>query len=125
MSDTAATNTVIVEKFIDAWNRMDWDAVVDALSEDVFYHNIPMEPVIGKAAVAEFIKGMAPKEVDWELLAIATSGNKVLTERVDRFLMGNDKKVELPVMGTFEIVDGKIAKWRDYFDLASFTNQMA
>ena len=37
------SNTQIVLDFIDAWNRMDWDAVVAAFSEDVVYHNIPME----------------------------------------------------------------------------------
>ncbi len=29
------SNIAIVEGFIDAWNRMDWDAVMDALSDDV------------------------------------------------------------------------------------------
>jgi limonene-1,2-epoxide hydrolase len=29
------------------------------------------------------------------------------------------------VCGVFEIRDGRIAVWRDYFDLATFTNQMA
>jgi len=27
------------------------------------------------------------------------------------------------VMGTFEIRDGKIAAWRDYFDLGAWTKQ--
>ena len=27
--------------------------------------------------------------------------------------------IELPVMGTFEVKDGKIVAWRDYFDLAT------
>ncbi len=37
------TPTEIVEQFIDAWNRMDWDLVMDLLTDDVVYHNIPME----------------------------------------------------------------------------------
>ena len=32
--------------------------------------------------------------------------------------------IELPVMGTFEGVDGKIAAWRDYFDLNQFMSQL-
>jgi limonene-1,2-epoxide hydrolase len=49
----------------------------------------------------------------------------VLTERVDRFLL-NGRKVELPVMGAFEVgPDGKIRAWRDYFDMAQFTRQLA
>jgi limonene-1,2-epoxide hydrolase len=58
----------------------------------------------------------------WEIVQIAAAGNVVLTERIDRFI-GADKKVELPVMGAFEIRDGKIAAWRDYFDLGAWTKQ--
>jgi limonene-1,2-epoxide hydrolase len=47
-----------------------------------------------------------------------------MTERTDRFLI-NGQELALPVMGAFEIKDGKIAKWRDYFDLAQFQTQMA
>ncbi|MEM7080522.1 MAG: limonene-1,2-epoxide hydrolase family protein [Pseudomonadota bacterium] len=118
-------NTQIVESFIDAWNRMDWDAVIDALADDVVYHNIPMAPLNGKDAAAGMILGMQPQSVAWRMVNIAENGNVVLTERVDDFVMGDGKEVSLPVMGTFEIEDGKITAWRDYFDLASFTSQMA
>jgi limonene-1,2-epoxide hydrolase len=59
---------------------------------------------------------------EWEVKQIAAGGDVVLTERVDRFI-GAEKTVELPVMGAFEIEDGKIAAWRDYFDMAAWTNQ--
>ena len=119
------TNTQIVLDFIDAWNRMDWDAVVSTFSEDVVYHNIPMEVLQGKAAVAEFITtGMDLDSVDWQVLSIAENGNKVLTERVDNFCLAGGKTISIPVMGTFEIVNGQITAWRDYFDLATLTTQM-
>jgi limonene-1,2-epoxide hydrolase len=36
------------------------------------------------------------------------------------------KKVELPVMGSFEVTpEGKISAWRDYFDMNQFTQQVA
>lgn len=120
-----ATPQQIVEQFIDGWNRMDWDLVVGLLAEDVVYHNIPMEVINGREAAAGFITGMQPEAVNWETLSIAASGNKVLTERIDAFDLPGGKKLSLPVMGTFEIEDGKIKAWRDYFDLASFTSQMA
>ena len=60
-----------------------------------------------------------------EVKFIAEDANGVvLTERIDAFEFG-DKGVALPVMGTFEIEGGKIARWRDYFDLREFENQMA
>ena len=69
--------------------------------------------------------GTHPQSVDWEVLNIAENGNTVLTERVDNFVLEDGKKLSLPVMGTMIIEDGKIKVWRDYFDLASFTSQMA
>jgi limonene-1,2-epoxide hydrolase len=54
---------------------------------------------------------------------IVADGDVVLTERVDVFVLPNGK-VELPVMGTFEVRDGKIAAWRDYFDMKQFMDQM-
>jgi limonene-1,2-epoxide hydrolase len=33
--------------------------------------------------------------------------------------------VEVKVMGVFELRDGKIAAWRDYFDLAGFQKSMS
>ena len=119
------TNTEIVLAFVDAWNRMDWDAVLAALDEDVVYHNIPMEKLEGRAAAEQFIRGMQPEGVDWEMISIAESGNRVLTERVDRFDMPGGRKIELPVMGTFEIDGGRIIAWRDYFDLDTFRRQMS
>jgi limonene-1,2-epoxide hydrolase len=48
----------------------------------------------------------------------------VMNERTDRFKMG-DKWVEAKVMGVFELKDGKITAWRDYFDLGQFTSAMS
>jgi limonene-1,2-epoxide hydrolase len=119
------TPTEIVLDFIDAWNRMDWDRVIGLLADDVVYHNIPMERLEGKAAAAAFITSMKPEAVQWDVLSIAENGDKVLTERVDAFDMPGGKRISLPVMGTFEIERGKIRAWRDYFDLATFTRQLA
>lgn len=119
------TNTETVLAFIDAWNTMNWDAAADLLTEDTVWHNIPMEKVEGKAAVEAAIRGMGPEAVNWEMISIAENGDKVLTERVDRFDMPGGKKIDLPVMGTFELRDGKISAWRDYFDLNTFMTQMA
>jgi limonene-1,2-epoxide hydrolase len=58
-----------------------------------------------------------------EMLAIASEGNRVLTERIDHLLDGEGKTVQsLQLMGIFEVSDCKIVAWRDYFDTASFAN---
>ena len=68
---------------------------------------------------------MQPQQVDWEVLNIAENGNVVLTERIDNFVLSDGKHLSVPVMGTMELQDGRISAWRDYFDLATFTSQMA
>ncbi len=34
------------------------------------------------------------------------------------------KTITIPVMGTFELRDGLVAAWRDYFDVADFQRQL-
>jgi limonene-1,2-epoxide hydrolase len=60
----------------------------------------------------------------FDTLRIVADGSIVMTERVDHFVIG-DRDIALPVMGTFEVNDGKITAWRDYFDMNQFTSQMS
>ena len=49
----------------------------------------------------------------------------VINERLDRFQIGSGW-LELPVAGFFEVTDqGLISLWRDYFDMSSYTGQLA
>jgi limonene-1,2-epoxide hydrolase len=114
----------IVRDFCAAWEAMDQQRILDAFTDDAVYHNMPMPPAAGKDAIKAllgFILGPA-KSVTFDIKRIAADGDTVLTERLDTFLMG-DKTVTLEVMGAFELRDGKIAAWRDYFDMASWTKQ--
>ena len=120
MTDTPIS---IVRDFCAAWDRMDWDAVTAALSDDIFYHNIPMAPVIGIAAFKAFLTGFPVSAAEFEIHHIAANGNVVMTERTDRFTIAG-KPVVIRVMGVFVVTAGKISEWRDYFDLAEFAAQM-
>lgn len=120
------SNCDTVRGLLAAFNAHDIDRVVSFFADDAVYHNIPTRAVHGVDAIRTSISSYAsPADViDWQLLAIAeTDDGTVLTERLDCFDFG-DKRVELPVMGSFELVDGKITAWRDYFDLAQFQSQM-
>ncbi len=120
------SNSDRVRAFIDAFNRKDIDAVVVAFTDDAVYHNMMVAPLVGRAAIQASIAGYTSpaSQIDWVMCAVAeTADGKVLTERIDRFHIGG-KWIELPVMGTFEFVDGRISAWRDYFDMNQFTSQM-
>jgi limonene-1,2-epoxide hydrolase len=114
-----------VTRFCAAWDDVDLDRIVAFFSDDAVYHNIPVDPVSGreaiKATIARFTAGV--DRVEFEVRHAAADGNVVLTERVDRFFTP-DRTIELPVMGTFEVNDGSITAWRDYFDLNQFMSQL-
>ncbi len=111
-------NAQIVQDFCDAWGTLDARRLAAYLTDDIFYHNIPVEPIVGLGNVAGMWEMFFQtiKTVKFDMLHIVASGDVVMTERVDCFVMKNGRTVDLPVMGTFELRDGKIAKWRDYYD---------
>lgn len=113
----------IVQSFIRCFNENRIADALDCLSDDVLYHNIPMAPMNGRAAVSDFMVvfdlGGALK-TEWEILAISGVDDVVLTERVDYFYRAGGPRLGIPIMGSFRIRAGRIAEWRDYFDLAEF-----
>jgi limonene-1,2-epoxide hydrolase len=122
--DPACSPGAVVRSFIAAWNANDLDRVVAHLHPDVVYHNVPVEPMRGRETVRSYLLGKGGFEwVDWKLLALAESGNKVLTERVDDFGLGG-RDISLPLMGIFEVDSGLIRAWRDYFDLGMYRRQL-
>ena len=122
----ASENEQVVSKFIAAFGRRNLDEIMSFFDDDAVYHNIPMDPARGKEAIKGVINTFLPmaKSVEFRVLNTTAAGNVVMNERVDIFDMGG-KRIELPVAGVFEIRKGKIAAWRDYFDLASWTKQMS
>jgi limonene-1,2-epoxide hydrolase len=120
-------NSSLVADFINAWMEKDLEKIMSFLSEDCVYHNIPMEPAVGQDAIRVMINGFLgmASEIDWITHHIGESEQgSVFTERTDRFLIG-EKWLEIRVMGIFEVSDGAITAWRDYFDMGQFQSQMA
>ena len=117
------SNIDLIRRFCAAWATGDIAQIVAFFADDAVYHNMPIQPIQGKDAIKGVIEQfMTPFErCDWQITNIAATGDTVLTERIDRFF--GAKPVALPVMGTFEVRDGKIAAWRDYFDLAAWARQ--
>jgi limonene-1,2-epoxide hydrolase len=117
-----------VEAFIGHWNAYDLEAMLALCADDVVWHNIPMEPIAGKAAFQGAVEGFMINIAgcDWQVHAIATNGSVVLTERTDGFTFKDGRCAAIRVMGTFELNDaGLISAWRDYFDMLEFQREFA
>jgi limonene-1,2-epoxide hydrolase len=102
------------------WASPDPQQLAGYFTEEAIYHNIPMDPVQGREAIKEFIAGFtaAFDGIDFQVHRQLSGGNLVMNERTDVMRRKGGGEIPLPVTGVFEVVDGKIAAWRDYFDMA-------
>ena len=126
VSMNADKNEQIIRAFIGDWSRLDANRLVDYFAEDGTYQNMPMQPVSGHDNLQKFISGFIGgwSKTDWEIINLVSQDNIVMVERVDRTVV-NGKQVDLPCVGVFEMEDGKIVLWRDYFDLATYTQALS
>lgn len=118
-----ATPTEVVQEFCAAFAANDVDTIAGLLADDVVYHNVGMEPAVGKEASLASIKGFLDmsESLAFDIHRIAANGDTVLTERTDTFTI-NGVKAPIAVMGAFDLRDGLIVAWRDYFDMAAITS---
>jgi limonene-1,2-epoxide hydrolase len=120
------TSDELVRSFIADLERADLDAALARVTDDVEYDNVPMSKVFGRDGVRTTLAPFLAQcsEIEWVIHHQAATGDVVMNERTDRFRIG-DRWVELGVAGLFVVRDGRIALWRDYFDLATFRSAMA
>lgn len=119
-----------VDRLREAWRVADLDAVYAVMADDIFYHNIPREPIVGLDAVRRYVDAYVERNGKllscvWDVKASATSGNTVFLERISRLSWENGRRTACPIVGVFEVRDGKIAAWRDYFDKDTFDTDRA
>lgn len=110
-----------VRRLCTEWPTLSRDDLHGMLTPDCLYINMPMRqgrrigPDQTYDLLAAFVGGWT---IEMQVLHIQGDASVVLTERLETFKSKATpgKVVELHVMGAFEIRDGRIAHWRDYFD---------
>jgi limonene-1,2-epoxide hydrolase len=119
-----ATPIEIVTAFIAEWGKSN-EAMLAAyrryFTTATVWENVGLTVSTGVEEALAVLKGFEPAfgvhYIKVDMLYIAAAGNVVLTERLDRMI---DKQgIEawtVRLMGVFEVENGKIARWREYFD---------
>lgn len=120
-----AANIALIRSFIEACVRADPDEFAGYFAEDATWWNAPWKPIKGREAIRETLRRGAEQmsALPWEIRHIVADGDVVMAERVDNFLAG-ETRVSVPCVGVFELREGKITAWRDYWDLKQFEQQM-
>jgi limonene-1,2-epoxide hydrolase len=116
-----STPTLVVERFLDLARAGDVEGAVELLSVDVEYTNVGLPTVRGREGVRRLFRALARDGAAFDVYvhAISADGPTVLTERTD-ILKFRRLSVQLWVCGRFDVREGKIVLWRDYFDYLAF-----
>jgi limonene-1,2-epoxide hydrolase len=126
MSHSHRSPAAIARQFMKLMEPLNYDEALKLVAPNCEYTNPPPIGTVhgpsGIRAVLEPFFGPT-RENEFRILREASSGNTVFLERLDRHLFG-DKWVELPVTGVFEVRDGLIVYWRDYFDAPTIMSQL-
>lgn len=126
MPDTVKSPLEVVRTFNAAMEKKDFDNGLKYVADNCEYVNGPMGTAHGPAGVRAVLEPFFTPVLEQTFIIKreVANGPVVFMERLDRHLMPTGW-IELPVTGVYEVHDGRITLWHEYFDLATIQNQMA
>lgn len=118
LTSTAAGtgDAVVVENFLKALQNQDFDTFERLIADDVVYQNVGLPTIHGGRRVVKMMRGMQGRagfEVAFH--RNVADGTSVINERTDAITIG-PLRLQFWVCGVFEVNDGRVTLWRDYFD---------
>lgn len=126
----------IWEAYIRAWNRHDVDAILAIVSDDFIYDERPMtmqEPLVGKAAFAEYLQGVftAFPDLCIEILSLDAGETMAWSESMMRgthtgrmnWMPPSKKQMIVRVACAFEVAHEQLIHERLYWDRANVLRQ--
>lgn len=122
-ADVPAHNLATVRRICEHWNELTLDEWEQLCDPELDYRNVPIEgdvhhgPAEAHAVLSRFAERWSVRlRVD----NIVGDDRVVMTERTEFFEHrgGTKSPFALPVMGVFELRDGRVTAWRDYFELS-------
>jgi limonene-1,2-epoxide hydrolase len=113
---------MVVKDFLNAMQESDPEKVIALVANDIVYSNVSLPTIRGKERFARAARAYYRYNLGFQVIVhrIAENGSSVLTERTDAIIAG-PFRLQFWVCGVFEVHDGKVTLWRDYFDWRSTT----
>jgi limonene-1,2-epoxide hydrolase len=96
--------------------------MLNFFAEDAVYHNMPLDPAVGKPAILELVTqyvNAMERGLHVEIRHQLVDGDVVMNERTDSFTL-TGRAMAVPVCGVFEMENGKVKAWREYYDGTAF-----
>lgn len=115
----------VVQRMLEAWQRLDWQQVMDLFAPDAVLHSVMSEPRIGHQAIREEVMMLAEglNSISMRIKEFGVINDRVFVERVDVFdFAGNHG--EVPAVGVFRTSNGLVTEWLEYYDRATLLREM-
>ncbi|MFZ1864849.1 MAG: limonene-1,2-epoxide hydrolase family protein [Polyangiales bacterium] len=116
----------VVEAFISALERLDLEAALAWVADDVRWVNVPWKTASDKRQFEKVLRGMFRGATRFEVryADIHERGDGVVyTDRVDVF-EGGGVSMTLPVRGEFRVQEARITEWVDRFSWAKLLGEI-
>jgi limonene-1,2-epoxide hydrolase len=114
----------VVEILLSSLQAADADGAGAVLDDNLVYQNVGFPTIHGRARAMKLFRAMEGRAgFEVKTHRIAVNGSSVLTERTDVLQFG-PLRLQFWVCGVFEVHNGRITLWRDYFDMWNFTKAL-
>lgn len=114
-------NAHTVEVLLSSLQAQDTDGAGAVLDDNLIYQNVGFPTIRGRARAMKLFRSMEGRAgFEVKIHRIAVNGSSVLTERTDVLQFGR-LRLQFWVCGVFEVHNGRITLWRDYFDMWDMT----
>ncbi|MGI9124664.1 MAG: limonene-1,2-epoxide hydrolase family protein [Mycobacterium sp.] len=121
---TDVDNAHAVEVLLSSLQDQDIDGAGAVLDENLVYQNVGFPTIRGRARALKLFRAMEGRAgFEVKIHRIAVNGSAVLTERTDVLAIG-PVRLQFWVCGVFEVHNGRITLWRDYFDMWDVTKAL-
>jgi limonene-1,2-epoxide hydrolase len=111
----------MIEALMQANADRDDEKFMGFLTDDIEYHyHVGTRPLIGKEWVQKFLNKYREVTADvmWRVDRFAENENELFLEGYEEYRdTRTNEIIAHPYMGIYEFRDGKIARWRDYFEM--------
>jgi limonene-1,2-epoxide hydrolase len=122
IDDDVVSPEVVVTRFLTAMQAGDVETVIALAADDIVYSNVSLPTIRGKDRFGRAARAYYRHHLGFQVVVhrIAEKGSSVLTERTDALILG-PFRMQFWVCGVFEVENGQVTLWRDYFDWRSTT----
>ncbi len=122
-----AENRQLVERMWSCLYRKDFDGLAECIAEDGHYEDVPT-PDAGARGPANVVKrlrlGLDPVvRFEHEVHRMVAEGDSVMLEHTETWHFETGEKLTNDFVTVHVVRDGKIALWRDYWDLGKMMAQ--